>query len=353
MSEITRVGVDLAKRQIQVHAVNGAERIVLARAMSRERFAAWCAQLPRGCIVAMEAASSAHHWARKLAAMGLQPRLIAPHFVTPYRMEGKGGKNDAADAAAICEAASRPKMRFVAVKSCAQQGVMTVHRLREGYKEERTACISRIRGLLSEFGLVFAQGPKALRAALPDALEDAGNELTAHARLALQRAAQHWRELDEQIAWCDARIAQHVKADPQAAQATRILGIGPTGASALVASVGEFRQFERAGQFAAWLGLVPRQNSSGGKAALGRITKRGDDYLRTLLIQGARSAVAAAAKRSDPISRWIVQLLARIGWQKTLVAVANKNARILWAVLARGRPFDPHFVPARPAAAAN
>jgi transposase len=267
-------------------------------------------------------------------------------------MQGKGGKNDAADAAAICEAASRPNMRFVPVKSCAQQGVMSLHRLREGYKEERNACTNRIRGLLAEFGLVFAKGPKALREALPDALEDATNELTGLARLALQRASEHWRALDAEIAWCDARIAEHVKADTQAAKAARILGIGPTGASAMSASVGDFRQFRSAHQFAAWLGVVPRQHSSGGKISLGGITKRGDDYLRTLLIQGARSAVAAAPKRSDPISRWIVQLQERIGWQKTLVAVANKNARILWAVLARGRDYDPLHVSAKQTAAA-
>ncbi len=351
MQEITRVGVDLAKQLIQVHAVNGAERVVVAKPLRPEKFAAWCADLPAGCIVAMEACSSAHHWARKLRAMGLAPRLIAAHFVAPYRMEGKGGKNDAADAAAICEAASRPKMRFVPVKSCAQQGTLSVHRLREGYKEERNSCISRIRGLLAEFGLVFAQGPKALREQLAGVLEDASNELPSVARLALERAFAHWRALEAEMAWCDARIAQHVKEDLQAQQAQRLVGIGPTGASAMVAAVGDFKQFKSAAQFAAWLGLVPRQNSSGGKTSLGRITKRGDDYLRTLLVQGARSAVAAAAKKSDPISRWIVQLQARVGWQKTLVAVANKNARILWAVLARGKPYDPQHVPARPAAA--
>jgi transposase len=199
---------------------------------------------------------------------------------------------------------------------------------------------------------VFAQGAKALREALPDALEDAGNELTGDARLGLQRAQAHWRELDEQIAWCDARIAEHARRDPQAKQARRILGVGTIGASALVASVGDFKQFARAAQFGAWLGLVPRQHSSGGKTQLGRITKRGDDYLRTLLIQGARSAIAVAPKRSDPISRWIVQLQQRIGWQKTLVAVANKNARMLWAVLARGRQFDANYVPARYASVA-
>jgi transposase len=352
MSEITRVGVDLAKRLIQVHGVDATGRAVTTKAIGRGKFLAWCAQLPPGCIVAMEACASAHHWARQLAAMGLVPRLIAPHFVSAYRMQGKTGKNDAADAAAICEAASRPTMRFVPVKSCQQQGVMTLHRLREGYKEERNACINRIRGLVAEFGLVFAKGPQALREALPEVLEDASNELTGLARLSLQRAFEHWIALDAEIAWCDARIAEHVRCDEQAKKAARIQGIGPIGASAMAAGVGDFRQFRDAHQFSAWLGIVPRQHSSGGKTVLGGITRRGDDYLRTLLIQGARSVVATAARRTDPVSRWIVQLQQRIGWQKTLVAVANKNARILWAVLAKGRDYDPLHVPAKPFAPA-
>jgi transposase len=351
MGEITRVGVDLAKQVIQVHGVDATERVVIARAMSRQKFSAWCAQLPAGCIVAMEACSGAHHWARRLAALGLQPRLIAPHFVTPYRMEGRGGKNDATDAAAICEAASRPTMRFVPVKSCAQQGLLCIHRLREAYKEERTGCINRIRGLLSEFGLVFARSPEVLRGALPEALEDATNDLPAVVRMALERAFVHWRELEDQIAWCDGQIAAHARQDDQARQLGAITGIGPTSASALVAAVGDFSQFHSASQFAAWLGLVPRQNSSGGKTSLGGITKRGQDYLRTLLIQGARSVVATAARRDDPTSRWILQLQQRAGWQKTLVAVANKNARVIWAVLVRGRPFDPHYIGARTAPA--
>jgi len=183
-------------------------------------------------------------------------------------------------------------------------------------------------------------------------LEDASNELTGLARLSLQRALDHWSALDAEISWCDARICEHVKTDEQARQAARILGIGPTGASAMAAGVGDLRQFRSAHQFAAWLGIVPRQHSSGGKTVLGGITRRGDDYLRTLLIQGARSVVAVAPQRSDPLSRWIVQLQQRIGWQKTLVAVANKNARILWAVLARGRDYDPLHMPAKPATAA-
>jgi transposase len=314
MDQITRVGVDLAKRVIQVHAVNAAGRVVSAKALPRDKFTAWCVQLPTNCLVAMEACSGGHHWARKLKAMGLDARLIAGHFVGAYRMQGKRGKNDANDAAAICEAAGRPHMRFVPIKTLEQQAQLAVHRLREGYKEERTACINRLRGLLAEFGLVFPQSPDALRRLLPEVLEDADNDLPGVARLALQRAQLQWVELDCHIAWCEERIAAHVRSDEQAQAALQLCGIGPVTASALAASVGDFKQFKTAAQFGAWLGLVPSQNSSGGKASLGGITKRGDEYLRTLLVQGAKSAVMTAHKRSDRISQWLVQLTARVGW---------------------------------------
>jgi transposase len=344
------VGVDLAKQVIQVHGVDGGGRRVASRSIKRDQFMAWCAQLPPGCLVAMEACSSAHHWARRLRAAGLDARLIAAHFVSPYRMEGKGGKNDATDAAAICEAASRPSMRFVPVKTVQAQGVMSLHRMREGFKAERTACINRIRGVLAEFGLVFGKSPKALRARLADVLEDADNELDGRARLVLQRAFEHWRGLDEQMRWCDRQVGQHVRGSDEARRAAGVTGIGELGASALVAGVGEFGQFRSGAQFGAWLGIVPRQNSSGGKASLGRITKRGDDYLRTLLIQGAKSAVMSAPKRDDAISRWLVQLTARVGWQKACVAMANKNARILWAVMTRQARYDPRHVSVKPQA---
>jgi len=357
MSEITRlmllvvrVGVDLAKNLIQVHAVDAAGKRLVSRALKREQFIAWCEQLPKGCLVAMEACSGAHHWARKLRAMGLDARLIAAHFVTPYRMEGRSGKNDATDAAAICEAASRPSMRFVPVKTVEQQGVMSLHRMREGYKEERTACINRIRGVLAEFGLVFGKSPKVLRARLAEVLEDADNELSGTARLVLQVAFEQWRELDAHLLWCDRQVGQHVRSTPQARRAAKITGIGELGASGLIASVGDFGQFKSGAQFGAWLGIVPSQNSSGGKASLGRITKRGDDYLRTLLIQGAKSAVMSAHKRDDPISKWLLQLKERVGWQKACVAMANKNARILWAVMTREARFDPHHVSEKPLA---
>ena len=355
MSEITRaliarVGVDLAKLLIQVHAVDAAGRRVVARALKRDQFIAWCMQLPAGCVVAMEACSSAHHWARKLRALGLDARLIAANFVSPYRMEGKSGKNDMTDAAAICEAASRPTMRFVAVKTCEQQGVMSLHRVREGLKEDRTACINRIRGVLAEFGLVFGKSPKVLRAVLADVIEDASNELSTTARLVVQRAFEQWREIDEHMRWCDSQVGQHVRNTPAAKRAAKIIGIGELGASALVASIGDFKQFKSGHQLGSWLGIVPSQNSSGGKTSLGRITKRGDEYLRTLLIQGAKAAVMSADKRKDPISLWLVQLTARVGWQKACVAMANKNARILWAVMTRDQGFDPSHVSVKPLA---
>ena len=219
-------------------------------------------------------------------------------------------------------------MRFVPIKSCEQQGVMSLHRVREGLKEERTACINRIRGVLGEFGLVFAKSANVLRAGIVEVIEDASNELSGVARLVVQRALEHWRELDEHMRWCDAQVGQHVRRSEAAKRAAKVIGIGELGASALTASVGDFKHFKSADQFGAWLGIVPRQNSSGGKASLGRITKRGDDYLRTLLIQGAKAAVMSAGKRDDPISRWLVQLTARVGWQKACVAMAVQAVTI-------------------------
>ncbi len=344
---ICRVGVDLAKRVYQVHAVDGFEKVVLARPMTPDRFFEWCQSLQPGCVVAMESCSGAHHICRRLRPMGLDAHILPAQHVGAYRVAGARSKNDATDAAAICEAASRPHLHAVPVKSAAQQGILSIHKLREGFKEERTALINRIRGLLAEFGLVFAQSPDALHAALPDVLEDASNELPGDLRLALDRSLKHWCRLDEEMAWCEQRITQHARTDERAMRAAELLGIGPITASAVVATVDDFTQFKSAKQFGGWTGLAPSQNSSGGKTKLGGITKRGDVYLRTLLIQGAKSAVMTAHKRKDPISLWLVQLKERVGWQKAIVALANKNARILWCVMTRGDRFDPNHVPKR------
>ena len=355
MSEVSlnlvcRVGVDLAKRVYQVHGVDGLGKVLVARAMTPSRFFEWCRSLPPGCVVAMESCSGAHHVSRRLALLGLDARILPAQHVGAYRVAGKRSKNDATDAAAICEAASRPHLHPVPIKTAAQQGMLAIHRLREGYKEERTALINRIRGLMAEFGLVFPQSPDALHAMLPEALEDASNELPGDLRLALDRNLKHWGQLDAEMAWCEQRIAQHARTDARAKKAAELMGIGPITASAVVATVDDFTQFKSAKQFGGWTGLAPSQNSSGGKTRLGGITKRGDVYLRTLLIQGAKSAVMTAHKRNDTISQWLVQLKERVGWQKAVVALANKNARILWCVMTRGDRFDPNHVPKRSAA---
>jgi transposase len=347
MNTVIIIGVDLAKNVMQLHGVDDVGRVVVRKAISRDRFIAWFTRLSP-CVVAMEACSSAHYWARRLRALGHEVRLIAPQFVAPYRKGGKHVKNDALDAEAICEAASRPHMRFVPIKTPQQQSVMVIHRMREGFVAERTALVNRLRGLLAEFGVFLPQGIDALRSRFADALEDATNEMNGIARTALQRGWEQWQALDQQIAWYDAQIAAQARQSPQAQQLMAIAGVGPLTASAAVATIADARQFKNGRQMAAWLGLVPKQASSGGKTRLGRITKQGNDYLRTLLFQGARSAVMTAARRSDRLSRWIVQLLERIGWYRTLVAVANKHARIVWAILAKGERFDPTHAPHRP-----
>jgi transposase len=244
-------------------------------------------------------------------------------------------------------------MRFVPVKSPAQQSVLVLHRMRTGYVEERTALVNRLRGLLAEFGVFVPQGIGQLRKHFVDRIEDGNNELAGPARQALMRGWAQWQALDEEIAWFDRQIAEHANHDSQAQRCMDVCGVGRLTASAAVATVVDARQFKNGRQLAAWLGLVPRQKSSGGKQRLGRITKQGDDYLRTLLFQGARSAVVTAHRRHDRLSRWIVQLQARVGYYKTLVAVANKHARILWAVLAKGERFDPSYAPARTRMAAG
>jgi transposase len=350
MDTITRVGVDLAKNVIQIHAVDAAERVVARRAIARNRFLSWFANLkPR--LIAMEACSAAHYWARKLRALGHEVRLIPPQFVVPYR--GVHVKNDALDAESTCEAASRPHMRFVPVKSPAQQSVLVLHRMRTGFVEERTALVNRLRGLLAEFGVFLPQGIGQLRKHFVDRVEDGNNELAGPARQALMRGWEQMQALDDEIAWFDRQIAEHASHDPQAQRCMDVCGVGRLTASAAVATVVDARQFKNGRQMAACLGIVPRQKSSGGKQRLGRITRQGNDYLRTLLFQGARSAILTAHRRDDRLSRWIVQLQARVGYYKTLVAVANKHARILWAVLAKGERFDPSYAPARTRMAAG
>jgi transposase len=287
------------------------------------------------CLIGMEACSGAHHWARLFAAHGHTVRLMAPKFVVPYRLSGKRGKNDAADAAAICEAVTRPAMRFVPPKSIEQQSQLLVHRPRQGFVVQRTATLNRIRGLLSEFGVVLPLKAAVVRREAMRQLED----LPGWANTVIGDLLSEVSRLDERIAQYDRHIGAIAKQSAPARQLMQLPGVGPTTATALVAMVGRGQEFKCGRQLSAWLGLVPGQYSSGGKQRLGRITKAGDPYLRMLLILGARSVLQNAASKNDAVSRWAVQLAARVGYWKAIVAIAAKNARMCWAVLARAESF--------------
>lgn len=332
---IVTLGIDLAKNVFALHGVDATGKAVLVRpSVPRGKLLEVVASLPP-CLIGMEACTGAHHWARLFQAQGHTVRLMAPKFVAPYRLSGKKGKNDAADAAAICEAVGRPNMRFVPAKSLQQQSQLMVHRARQGFVQQRTATINRIRGLLSEFGIVLPLKAATVRREAMQQLED----LPGWANTVIGDLLSEVHRLDERIAQYDRHIEQIARDSAPARQLMQLPGIGATTATALVAMIGSGHEFKCGRQLSAWLGLVPGQYSSGGKQRLGRITKAGDPYLRMLLILGARSVLQSAKDKSDAVSRWAVQLAARVGYWKAIVAIAAKNARMCWAMLRRGEDF--------------
>ena len=342
MDTVTKiVGVDLAKHVFSICELDDGGRVRQRRDLQRAAFTAWLAQLSAGTVVAMEACSGAHHWARRCLSHGLVPKLMAAQFVKPFR-KSQANKNDRNDAEAIATAARQGNMRFVSVKTVEQQARLSWHRVREGYKTEALSIGNRLRGLLAEFGVVVAQSDTALRQALGDAA--VRSRLPAMLGELLDALAGHWRQVHERLAECDARIAAHAKADVRSVRAQQILGVGPLTADAVVASVGDGQDFRNGRQLSAWLGLTPVQRSSGGKDRLGSISCRGDSYLRTLLIQGARSSVqrakAVVLEKATPEQIWIKDLSSRMPFGKLLVAIANKHARQLWAMLARQEEYD-------------
>ncbi|MEJ2646067.1 MAG: IS110 family transposase [Gammaproteobacteria bacterium] len=335
MKQIRRIGVDLAKNVFQVHGVDSHDRVVMRRALSRAKLRESFAQLPP-CRVGMEACGSAHHWAREFERLGHTVRLMAPQFVSPYR---KNDKNDGNDAEAICEALGRPNMRFVPIKDAEQQALLCMHRARALLVAERTALVNQIRGLLSEYGIVVGQGVSRLRRSLPEVLEDADNGLPTLAREVFAERYSHLQGLDGRIETYDRRLSALAQQMAPARRLMQVPGVGPLTATAVVATVGDARVFRNGRQFAAWLGLVPRQHSSAGKTRLGRITKRGDAYLRTLLVHGARSVLCRPGE--DPRRRWGQALVQRRGFNKAAVALAAKQARLLWALLAHQDDYRP------------
>jgi transposase len=337
--KLTRVGVDLAKQVFQVHGVDRAERPVWRERLRRSR---WIAEIERevepGGEIGMEACAGAHHWARVLQSKGYRVKLIAPQFVKPYV---KTNKTDANDAEAICEAMSRPSMRFVAVKTVEQQDLQAVHRVRTSLVHERTAKANQLRALVYEYGLVAPQHLPALRRAVPEWLEDAQNGLSGRFRTLLGGLYRDLQALDERVHELDRELAAIAREHEPVRRLEQLTGIGPVSASALYALVGDARQYRNGRELAAALGLTPRQHSSGGKPRLLGISKRGDTYVRTLLIHGARSALRCAPGKSDRLSRWATALAQRSHPNVAAVALANKIARIAWAMLRHGTNYEP------------
>lgn len=329
--KLKRIAIDLAKEVFQAHGVDTHEQAVLRRQVRRSKLLALFRTL-EPCEIGMEACGSAHHWGRELEKMGFTVKLIAPQFVKPYV---KSQKNDANDAEAICEAMSRPNMRWVALKSIEQQDIQAIHRIRSELVKQRTAKGNQIRGLLSEYGIIMPQRLEQLRRALPCILEDAENGLSDRMRRLLQGLWLDLQTLEQRVSELEGEIKQVAGESPLVQRLETIPGIGPVTATALVAAIGDGRHFKRGRELAAWLGLVPRQHSSGGKERLLGISKRGDSYLRTLLIHGARAVLRTAGKKSDRQSQWVQQLSARRNPNIAAVALANKNARIAWALLQR------------------
>ncbi len=336
--KLKRIGVDLAKQVFQVHGVDSHEQVKCRKQLKRAQMLDFFRQL-EPCLVAMEACGGSHYWARELIKLGHQVRLIAPQFVKPYV---KSGKNDANDAEAICEAASRPTMRFVPIKTAEQQAGQSLHRIRSRLIRARTALVNEIRGLLGEFGLVIAQrGAAAAHRLLQQSLETPDNGLPGKMRELLKELQDELLAHDERLTRFDRELQQQARSDERCQRLLKVEGIGPISATAIVAAVGDAKQFSSARQFAAWLGLVPSQHSSGGKNQLGSISKKGDTYLRTLLIHGARSALLACKEKTDRRSLWVQQVQCRRNTNIATVALANKNARIIWAILSKGESYQP------------
>jgi len=332
---IARTGVDLAKQVFQIHGVDRVGKVQVRKQLRRSQVLGYFRKLTP-CLIGMEACGSAHYWARELNKLGHDVRLMAPQFVKPYL---KSGKNDANDAEAICEAVGRPNMRFVTIKTIEQQVVQVEHRIRARLVKSRTALTNEIRGFLAEFGIVVTTSIGRLRKALPELLEDGENGLSGNFRVLLMGLSEELRALDERIAAFDARIAQAAREDDRIKRLLEIEGIGPITASALVAAVGNATQFNSGRDMSAWFGLTPRQHSSGGKNRLGRISKRGDKYIRMLLVHGARAALKATQNKEDGRSRWVKNLADRRNKNIATVALANKNARIAWSILSRGEAY--------------
>lgn len=336
MERIITIGLDIAKQVFQVHGVDGVGAVVVRRKLRRDDVVGFFKALPP-CLIGVEACATGHHWARVLMALGHEVRLMPASYVKPYV---KRQKNDATDAEAICEAVTRPTMRFVPVKSQEQQSVLMLHRVRELLIRQRTMLVNALRGHLAEFGVVTRQGIAGV-GTLIALVEDQGDELIPPlAQAALLPLIGQLREVHEKISELDRKIHAWHRSNELSRRLETIPGIGPITASAIAATVTDATLFKSGRQLAAWIGLVPRQNSSGGKDRLGRISKQGDSYLRRLLVVGAHAVLRFSGKGKGASTRWAAELLAKKPYNVVAVALANKMARIVWALMMTGRRFE-------------
>jgi transposase len=333
--DIDILGIDLAKRVFQLHGADRSGHALHRSKVMRDGFIEAVRSLhPR--VVAMEACSSAHHWARCFREMGIEVRLISPQYVTPFV---KTNKNDRNDAQAIVEAASRPTMNFVAVKSVEQQDIQAVHRVRQLLVHQRTALINQARGLLGERGVTMAKSPEAFKRAVPRILSVCEDEVTSICQSMVLEIMQQIQAIEAHIQRAETWLKSFMKRSPLCKKIAVVGGVGTITATAMVASIGDAKEFRNGRHLSAWIGLVPRQYSSGGKSQLKGISKRGDTYLRTLLIHGARTVLRYVAGKTDAQSRWLQDLIARRGYNRAAVALANKNARIIQALLSSDTPY--------------
>jgi transposase len=340
MNKITRIGLDIAKNIFVLHAVNEHGKLVKRQTLDRSKVLAFFAQT-EPCLVGIESCASSQHWAREIAKLGHNVKLMNPKFVVPYR---KSGKNDANDAEAICEALGRPTMRFVPVKSVEQQAVCALHTSRQFLVVQRTALINHCRGLLTEFGIVMPVGADKVRRLLAERLHHEADTVPSLLHTLMQDHLLDLARVEERIETIDKQLAQWAKHNQQALTLQQMRGIGMITATAFASGVCDATLFKNGRQFAAWLGLVPRQYSSGGKNKLGSITKAGDPYLRTMLTQGARSIVFHSKDKNDNFSLWIQRLIARVGMNKAVIAVAAKQARVMWAMMTKNTHYQPEKI---------
>lgn len=331
MQNIKVLGIDLAKNVFQLHGTDGKGKKILSKRLRREKLADFIVNLPP-CLIGIEACGGSNYWGRLFKQMGHQVKIMSPQFVKPYVMSNK---NDQNDARGIAEAVTRPHMKFVSIKNIEQQDILLLHRARELLVKQKTAQSNQIRGLLAEYGIVIPKGLTPIKN-LPIILDNNAGKLTVRSQEIFTRLYEQFNAIDNQLTIYNKELELMVKQDSQCQEILKIEGIGPITASAIIATIGDAKLFKNGREVSAWLGLTPKQYSSGENIRLTRISKRGDRYVRTLLIHGARSVLKNCDKKTDKKSQWITDKKRRCGYNKAAVALANKNARVIWAILATG-----------------